>query len=280
MGRLSQLLRRVTATEAPPLGFGVTAHRPRATMLLLARVAGDASSLPGHLSKGAADALLVEAEVAGRLAKELRDLGDLPWGALVPAAAGGGIEALREAGADFLVFDPARSEASVLLEEGMDLVAVADPEASDTDLRLLESLPLAALLAPAPSLPLTVGGRLALQRLSALSRLPLLIPVPAGADGALLRLLRDAGAAAVVVDGATGADALAALREAIEKLPPRARRREERLEPLVPSSLLPRPGGGEEEEEEALRGRSSAPLDAGASTRPSGRSDGPAASSP
>ncbi|HXG42103.1 MAG TPA: hypothetical protein VNL95_05185 [Dehalococcoidia bacterium] len=247
MPRLSQMLRRASVSEGPPLGFGVSAHRPRATMLLLAQVEGSASRLPTPAD--AADALLVTGETSAGLRKELKGLEGVPWGVLLPRADAAALASLREAGADFVAFDPAQSDASLLLEEGLDLVAMASHDATDTDLRLLEALPLTALLAPQPLLPLTVTARLALQRLSALARLPLLVPVPPQADGSLLRLLRDAGAAAVVVEGSAGAEALASLRRAIESLPPRPRRREERTEPLFPVSLLPRPGGEAEEEE-------------------------------
>jgi len=246
MSRLSQLLRRATASEAPPLGFGAPAQRPRATMLVVARLSGNASRLSGRLE--GADALLVEGETTAGLRKELQALEGVPWGVLLGHASAEAIAPLREAGLDFLVFDPAQTEAAVLLVEDVALVARASTEASDTELRLLEGLPLTALLAPAPSLPLTVAARIALQRLSALTRLPLLVPVPADADATLLRLLRDAGAAAVVVDAAAGHQALAALRRTIESLPPRARRREERPEAVVPVSLLPRAGGEEVEE--------------------------------
>ncbi|MDW8008130.1 MAG: hypothetical protein RMK67_01020 [Chloroflexota bacterium] len=247
MPRLSQLLRRVSVSEGPPLGFGVAAHRPRATLLLVAQVDGNASRLP--VPADAADALLVAGEASTGLRKELKGLDGVPWGVLLPRAEAATVASVREMGADFVAFDPAQSDAGLLLEEGLDLVALASHEASDTELRLLEALPLTALLPPQPSLPLTVAARLSLQRLSALARLPLLVPVPPQADGSLLRLLRDAGAAAVVVEGKAGADALAALRQAIESLPPRPRRREERAEPLFPVSLLPRPGGEVEEEE-------------------------------
>jgi len=140
------------------------------------------------------------------------------------------------------------------LRSTLEEAARLDPEASNLPVgRLLEALSLTALLAPPPALPLTVAGRLALQRLGALTRLPLLVPLPQTADATLLRLLRDAGAAAVVVDAALGPAALSALREAIEALPPRPRRREERGEALLPMALLPRPGAEEGEEEGRAR---------------------------
>jgi len=252
MSRLSQLLRRATSGEGPSLGFGLAGQRPRASLLVIARLDGRSPRLPTYLPQGA-DALLVEGEVTAALGRELKALPGLPWGALLPAASAAALDPLREAGMDFLAFDPTQSEAALLLAEGLGLVALASPEASDSELRLLEALSLTALLAPPPALPLTVAGRLALQRLGALTRLPLLVPLPQTADATLLRLLRDAGAAAVVVDAALGPAALSALREAIEALPPRPRRREERGEALLPMALLPRPGAEEGEEEGRAR---------------------------
>ena len=84
MPRLSQLLRRVSVSEGPPLGFGVAAHRPRATLLLVAQVDGNASRLP--VPADAADALLVAGEASTGLRKELKGLDGVPWGVLLPRA--------------------------------------------------------------------------------------------------------------------------------------------------------------------------------------------------
>jgi len=96
MSRLSQLLRRATASEAPPLGFGAPAQRPRATMLVVARLSGNASRLSGRLE--GADALLVEGETTAGLRKELQALEGVPWGVLLGHASAEAIAPLREAG--------------------------------------------------------------------------------------------------------------------------------------------------------------------------------------
>ncbi|GBD14540.1 hypothetical protein HRbin25_00418 [bacterium HR25] len=247
MSKLSQLIRKASRVEPPPLGFGAVSREATASMLLLARFpAGPGERLREAASRGV-DAVLVDGEGAASAASMLKGL-SLPWGALLPEARREALGPLQEAGVDFLVFGEG-SEASLFWEEGLGLVLAAREESSDVELRLLESLPLDALWVPAPPSPLTVARQLTLRRFSGLARLPLLVEVRPPVDAAYLRGLRDAGVVGVVVDGEVAWEEIPSLRQTVQSLPARGRRREERPEPVLPAATLLRPPQPEEEEE-------------------------------
>ncbi|MEE8369583.1 MAG: hypothetical protein V3S00_02300, partial [Dehalococcoidia bacterium] len=155
----------------------------------------------------------------------------------------------REAGADFVVVEWPSVSAEVLLEEGIGLVLALGQDVSDTTLRLLADLPLDALVVPAPAAPLTLARLLEVRRLAALSRTTLLMEIGEEIGASRLQALRDAGVAGVIL--AAGAqDRLPGLREAIDALPARGRRREERADAVLPAQGSVAEGEEEEGEEE------------------------------
>ena len=242
------MIRKAARTQALPMGFGTNAsHRSTPTMLLLARVGSDhlnkAASLLGH----GADLLIVETTDLSRLKGRLKEVGESPVGMHMAAVDGAAAAKLREVGADFAVFDAGVSEADVLLEEQLGFVLAISQEISDVALRVLESLPLDALVVPPLDGPLTLQRHLELKRLSILSRTPLLVDVEPRISAAHLRVLRDAGVGGVIVDGADAGGDLSDLRQVIDGLPPRGRRREERMEARLPAAI---PAAAEEAEEE------------------------------
>ncbi|MBI1886253.1 MAG: hypothetical protein HYS09_08095 [Chloroflexi bacterium] len=248
MSKLSQRIRKAVRVEAAPMGFGVSAARkPGPTMLLLARLpADDAKRLKEAAEKGA-DAVLFDGGDASRL--KLRDNTDILWGALVPEARADTVGRLKEAGADFLAFAPEGTGADVLLDEQLGFVLAVNSDLSDAALRVLEGLPLDALLLPRLDSPLTVRRQLDLRRLYLLSRTPLLVEVPPDVEASQLRVLRESGVAGVVVDGKSGWNRLQSVRAAIDGLPPgRGRPREERAEAILPAAVAA--AVPEEEEEE------------------------------
>ncbi len=245
MSKLGQLIRRALRREPAPLGFGVGPRTTSPPMLVLAAPT-DLEGVRRAVDQGA-HALLLPWEQAQALAGAMKEV-SIPWGVRLPAARAALLPPLQEAGLDFLVLHPRESEAAVLLNEGLGLVAEPPPEASDTELRLLGELPLEAVLVPAPSSPLTVAQVLALRRFTFLAQLPGLAPLPSGADASYLRSLLGAGVVGVIA----APQEVQALRQLIASLPP-PRRREERREPVLPlispARAAPPPEGPEEPEE-------------------------------
>lgn len=204
-------------------------------MLVLARSSGAAPE--------GADALLVVA--GGKGAKPPASNG-VAVGVLLEDASVDGASAAREAGADFIVLGRDESEAAVLLEEQLGFVLDLQDEVSDIELRVIESLPVDAILAARVETPLTLRRQLELRRLAGLAHKPLLLDVPPDIGGKELEALRDSGVAGVIIDGDKAADAAARLKEAIMALPARRKRRDDRGE----SVMLPQPSAGAHEHDD------------------------------
>jgi hypothetical protein len=258
MSRLGDKIRKTMGMEPAPMGFGAAVARPRTpSMLLVVQQPASGKRRRGDLAESGVDALLLSLadpeRETGELEKWVKESGGVPCGALVDGASGKAAAALKETGVDFLAFDAEATSADALLQTELGYVLVLSGEPSDSFLRAMEPLPLDALLLPDWRPPLTVRGQLELHRLVLLSRTPLIVSAPLDIAPGELECLRDAGVAAVAVNGADSAtwDRLTTLRQAIDGLPPRRRRRrDERAEAIVPAVGGPADQAGEEEEDE------------------------------
>jgi hypothetical protein len=209
-------------------------------MLLI--VHGPASDMrpSGDLTGQGVDAVLLslsnpQAEI-GQVAKWAQEAGDVPCGAQVAAASGRIVAELKEAGADFLAFDADATSAEALLQTEIGYVLALSGEPTDSFLRALDAFPLDGLWLYDWQGPLTVRRQMELLRLHLLSRTPLFVPARPDIGPAELECLRDAGVVAIAVNGAEAStwQRLGDLRQAIDGLPPRAHRREERPEVVLP----------------------------------------------
>ena len=247
MSRLAERIKRAGRVEAGPIGFGVVAERrPSPTMLCLLRLNKDQVRKVGDNADAAADAVIVTGLEAGKLGDALGKLGEVPVGLAAEDGRRATVASAREAGADFVLLDE-ESSGEAVLEENVGLVLRVGAEARDAELRALAGLPLDALEIAPIGEPFTVRRLMELRRLSLLSQTPLLVEVAPEVGPSRLEALREAGVAGVILDGKS-ADKLSALRQAILSLPGRGRRREERVDALLPS-LTGVPAAEEEEPE-------------------------------
>lgn len=253
MSKLAEKIRRVTLVKPTPMGFGAAGRARALTMLLLGLAADRWEERARQAASGGVGALILafaeSAPKEGDLRDAVRAAGDVPCGVQLDHADPEVIERLRQADVDFFVFEAERTAAATLLDENLGYVIHLREEISDVYLRTLEPLPLDAILMPSPEGSLTVRAQMELQRVAGLARTPLIVAVPPSTGPAELQCLRDTGVAGVAVDLGVpgGVEALPALRQGIEGLPPRRRRREERGEPLLPAMA---PSAAEEEEED------------------------------
>jgi len=257
MSKLGDKIRKARRLESGAIGFRTVAARPGAPSMLL-MVHGPASGMrpPDDLAGRGVDAVLLslsnpQADMS-QLARWAKKASDVPCGAQVMAASGKTVAALKEAGADFLVFDAEATSAEALLETEMGYVLALSGEPTDSLLRALDTFPLDGLWVHDWRGPLTVHHQVELRRLHLLSRTPLFVPIRPDIGPAELECLRDAGVVAVAVNGMEAGtwQQLGDLRRAIDGLPPRAKRREERPEVVLPLGRGPAPQAEEEEEEE------------------------------
>ena len=233
MSKLRDHIRRTSQRRPGPLGFAPRSREAddHRYVIVIAEVA-DADAASAAADAGV-DALL-HSEGGEGLEAVIEAAGDLPVGARLEAASAGDADALIEAGADFLVFDDAQTEAAALLRDELGHVGLlGDATASEEELRLLQPLDLDAILIPPHTGSLSVRDQLQTRRIAELTRKPLIVPVAADATTEALRVLRDAGAPAVLASG-SAAD-LEAVVAAASEVPAPRERREERPDPLLPA---------------------------------------------
>ena len=239
MSKLSKKIRAAGRAEPAPLGFAAVASQTRQDSLLCGVRLRDPSEAAGAASKGA-DFVILE-DVARSKVKSVAKVdasvgvaGDFDSDALV---------ALIKAGVDFVVLAGPGADAAPLANESVGRVMVLDSELEDTYLRLLGDLGLDALVVVAPDAPLTVERLLAVRRLSALARTPLLANAKPDIDAKSLELLRDSGVAGIVLEDA---GKLAALKNRIAALPPRGRHKENHSDAVIPAQA----SGGHDHDED------------------------------
>jgi hypothetical protein len=241
VSKLAERIRNVTRLQSQPLGF-VTARSAAQATMVLAATTQDARAAADLASRGA-DVVIVGS--AGAPARPEAPEGvTAVLGAYVAGVEPDESKRFREAGFDFIIFDPDRAGATALLDETIGYVLRLPEDLTDLEVRALEGFRLDAIDIGAFAAPLTVRRQIGLQRLFALTRKPLMSAVMPDIAPAELQALRDTNVPIVTVDGS---DAVATLRAKIDALPPRTRRKDEneRMTPFVPH-----PSGHDEEEDE------------------------------
>jgi hypothetical protein len=151
-------------------------------------------------------------------------------------AVAGAAATARGLGLDYLRVEDHDTPAAALLDEEVGFVLAIEDDATDTFLRILESMPFDALFAGELSQPFTLRRQLELRRISGFAHKPLLLRVQEMLSAEDLECLRDSGVAAVLVQAeARSARRLTALREAIAAMRPRRNRRDRDSTAVLPS---------------------------------------------
>jgi hypothetical protein len=238
LSKLADRIRKAARIEAQPLGFMAAKAAAEATMLL-GGLAKDAKSA-ADLAKRGADFVVLSKAAPG----DAKDAGAIA-GAHIEGDADA--KAYREGGFDFVVFDPDRTSSTAVLDDAVGYVMLLPKDASDIDLRAIESFQLDAIDVGEIKGSLTVRRQIELRRIFALTRKPLLAAVPADISVPALQALRDTNVVGVIAESG---DAVERLRKSIDALPPRSRRKdEERPTPLVPRAAAMADDGDDDEHE-------------------------------
>ena len=232
MSKLADKIRAASRPQSQSLGFGAARATGGATMVL-AGIAGDAGAAAAVVAAGA------DIVVVGTASSPARPSGvdaGAPAGAWIAGSGDADAKAFKDAGFDFVIFDPDKAAAADLLEENIGYVMSVPADLSDAEIRTLEAFQLDAIYVGEIKGALTVRRQIDLRRLVAMTRKPLMAAVDAGIAPTELQALRETSVAVVMAEGAKDVEAL---RKTIDALPPRARRKDgdERPTPLVPQSL-------------------------------------------
>ncbi len=242
MTQLQKAIAKIQKRDAPGIGFAPVRRDPPKTLLLAAEVA-DAAAATAALDAGADFFIVTGVGAADAIKASGRaDRGGARLDSLDEATT----DALKAAGALFVVCAPANTKASAVDTDNLGFIAVVDLDLDEQTLKALAGLGLDALAIPATTVPETLADQLAIVRLAQLGGAPVIAPVTAGATAAQLRVLRDSGVGLVVVAGASAPE-ITTLVAAIKALPPRKKGNdhEGRDVAIVPSA---RSGKGDEEE--------------------------------
>lgn len=238
MSQLQKKIARVQRRESTRgLGFGQMA-RERPQAMLLGVVVSDAGAANTAAEAGA-DIVIFQGANGAAVAEVIRELDPkkVTAGAWLEALDEAGAEVLRDAKCDFVISKLESTASAAVDSEEMGQVIQIEESIDDTTLRALGPLGLDALLVERSAGPMTLAGQLGLVRLAAFAGTPLIVTTAQDASEGELRVLRDSGAAMVMLEAGTGPDAIAGMVERLKAVPaPRRGRRENADLAIVPST--------------------------------------------
>jgi len=251
MSQLKKAIEKLQRGDVAPMGFGVVARtRPRA--LLLGALVRDADA-----GKAAADAgvdiVIAHGNGAASAAATLKGLEGttVVRGAWTGELNAADAATLAEAGCDFVASSLDGTAAEAVDGEKMGHVLAITSDMEEGTLRALGPLGLDALFLKRPAGPMTLALQVELSRLAMLSGTPLLVNSPADISTGELRVLRDAGAAAVIAADLTSADDLRSLGERLREIPPKPRGRSGARDiALVPSGSAASHGHDDDDDDD------------------------------
>lgn len=132
------------------------------------------------------------------------------------------VQMARARGASYASCTLDEVRAEVILDSEFDVVVrLLDADMDETTVRALARLQPAAI-SPAPQFPLSLRDAVNLHRLSMLTGIPLAILCPIDVSASDLEILRDAGLGCMLLQRGATSDDVAAVKQRIVGLPPRA----------------------------------------------------------
>ena len=180
-------------------------------------------------------------------------VGRLMWGGSVELGGRPEVQRLERAGCDLALLRNPGLQADALAPE-IDKILEVEEEWSDSLLRAVEALPVAAVLYRVNSVEhLTIQQLIELQRVVLLVRKPLIASLAPSIGPDSLRVLRDAGVAGIMVVPSKVKD----FRSALRALPPPKKTRD-KVDAIVPAAPTTHHDHGEEDDED--RANRTAPL--------------------
>ncbi len=254
MSKIADKIRRAIRIESAPIGFATVATARKEPSLLLA------VQVPFELRDKAEESLSQGADtvIFGPITEKAPTDAFAAWakssekaslGIWLGDASDDDIAKAKDAGIDYAIVSLDSSATSALHNE-LSYLLVVQEDMSDATLRMLEGLPMEAMIVDAGKGPSTLKQHLELKRLASFSRLPLFLRIEAEPSLKTLEAYREAGVVALLLDSSHASALLSSLRKAVDALPPRRRRRDDGFEARLPSLDRGRPAQHDDEEEE------------------------------
>jgi hypothetical protein len=243
MSRLLDKLEKASQPAPKQMGF-VPIHSEAAVppLALIIRLDADTSQLMKG-TKDVADSLILQVEGLDKVKPVLKKLGKLPetlsWGVQSQKIEMEQLDALGEAGCDFLVFGIDATPAPVLNEEDIAKVLSIDTSVEEQFLRILDDMPTDSIIIEAePGERLTVRELMVYRSILCAVTKPVMIHTRLDLEEGELLALQNVGILGIIVEPRTSKEMkqVADLRKAIEGLPPREEVDRSRVDALLPSS--------------------------------------------
>jgi len=234
------------------MGFGRAGHAlHKAAMLLIAQT--QASQLQSQLEEVGpfVDAFVLDAAAGSPVpsAATLDALEGKTWGINGGGAGPDDLDALKNAGCDFILIAGDDTPGAVLRDDGMERGFAIRPGLSEERARALEDLPFEFVVLDAgdESWPISLGGLMRLQETVSMVNKHIFLRVGRLPPADDLALLRDMPVSALLVDlSAVDRAAVSAQREALDGLEPRKPRQPVEQTPMLgPQSTLATPSGAD-----------------------------------
>jgi len=214
------------------MGFAAQATSKSNSQILVVAIVEDASAVAGLVEAGAGALISTSLD---SLEAIVSAADDVPVGVRIDATTVAAAEQARTAGADFIAFNDAETDAEALLEPEPGRVLLLESDADEEQLRLYAGLRLDAVIVAPPPRPLTVRAQLRLRRITDLAGAPLIAPSGDAPSTETLHAWRNGGVLAVLVPGDV-AVVTAAVEAAAEVPAPHVPKDDERGIALVPAA--------------------------------------------
>lgn len=260
MSKLLEKLEQIFEGGGQPMGFGAAVTRTKIPqMLTIASVPAGNAQLISIVTKANADALLLTVENLEKdsktLAKMNRAKAEIPWGVSVETVSKEDIRQLVELGCDFVVFDPIKTPAAVLIEEKISKVLRIDASLPENLAKAINRLQIDAILlnpAVGEETAFTVHHLMVLERLAGSTGKHALIIMPLGLSTSDIEILWGLGARGVVLDMTLEQpeQRLSQVKEAIQQLPTARKKSREKFRATLPASTTPSEKAAPEEDED------------------------------
>ena len=178
-----------------------------------------------------AEAMSLTAKVAGSR--------NIPWGGRTGSLSAADANALRDAGADLIIFSLEQTALDAATSRDAARILTLDPQMPAEDLRDINPLPIDAVLITIPGDPAqwTLQDLAAVTRITARVGKHVLAEIAGPPAPGALEALRDAGIAGLVVDLSLGPETIAQLKTDLLNIPRPGANRRSRPSAILPGSV-------------------------------------------